>query len=250
MTDRIVQAPSPAAGFPRSLPSLPHGARFTRRGALAAGAGALAALGAALTLVPLMLASPARAAGAPALELTQENQADIARIEDYLNGITALRAKFQQYSDNGGVVFGDLYVRRPGRMRVEYAPPVPVVLIADGILVSYYDSELDQLSQLPISSTPAWFLLREDISLSDGVTVTAIDKKPGAMRLTMYQTKEPDAGSVELIFADQPLELRQWKITDAAGKQARIGLFDVRIGGTLPNELFATPRTRRRMGKD
>lgn len=247
MTDRIVQAPPPAAGSPRSLPSLLRGARVTRRGALAAGVGALAAL----ALAPLLFAAgPARAAGAPALELTQENQADIARIEDYLNGITALRAKFQQYSDNGGVVFGDLYVRRPGRMRVEYAPPVPVVLIADGILVSYYDSELDQLSQLPISSTPAWFLLREDISLSDGVTVTAIDKKPGAMRLTMYQTKEPDAGSVELIFADQPLELRQWKITDAAGKQARIGLFDVRIGGTLPNELFATPRTRRRMGKD
>lgn len=247
MTDRIAQAPSPAAGLTPSLPSFPRGARLTRRGALAAGVGALAAL----TLAPLLFATgPAWAAGAPALELTQENQADIARIEDYLNGITTLRAKFQQYSDNGGVVFGDLYVRRPGRMRVEYAPPVPVVLIADGILVSYYDSELDQLSQLPISSTPAWFLLRENISLSNGVTVTAIDKKPGALRLTMYQTKEPDAGSVELIFADQPLELRQWKITDAAGKQARIGLFDVRIGGTLPNELFATPRTRRRMGKD
>jgi outer membrane lipoprotein-sorting protein len=66
----------------------------------------------------------------------------------------------------------------------------------------------------------------------------------------MYQTSEPDAGSVDLIFADQPLELRQWTITDAAGKQARIGLFDVRIGGDLPNELFATPRTRRRTGND
>jgi outer membrane lipoprotein-sorting protein len=245
LIDRIVQAPRPAAGFSRFLPSLPRDALFTRRGALAAGVGALAAL----ALAPLLFAAgPAQAANgaAPPIEPTQENQADIARIEDYLNGITTLRAKFQQYSEGGGVVFGDLYVRRPGRMRVEYAPPVPVVLIADGILVSYYDSELDQLSQLPISSTPAWFLLRDDISLSDGVTVTALDKKPGALRLTMYQTKEPEAGSVELIFADQPLELRQWKITDAAGKQARIGLFDVRIGGALPNELFATPRTRRR----
>jgi outer membrane lipoprotein-sorting protein len=133
---------------------------------------------------------------------------------------------------------------------VEYAPPVPVVLIADGIMVSYYDSELDQLSQLPISSTPAWFLLRNEISLSDRITVTALDKAPGALRLAMYQTDEPEAGSVELIFADDPLELRQWKITDAAGKQARIGLFDVRIGGELANELFATPRTRRRTDRD
>jgi outer membrane lipoprotein-sorting protein len=207
-------------------------------------------LGAGALLAALMLRAPdVRAADAP-LALSDENRADIARIEDYLNGIVTLRAKFQQYSEGGGVVFGDIYVRRPGRMRVEYAPPVPVILVADGIAVSYYDSELDQLSQLPISATPVWFLLRERVDLSDGVTITALDKRPGALRITMYQTSEPDAGSVDLIFADQPLELRQWTITDAAGKQARIGLFDVRIGGDLPNELFATPRTQRRSGND
>lgn len=205
--------------------------------------------GGALVAALTLLVPDARAADAP-LALSDENRADIARVEDYLNGIVTLRAKFQQYSEGGGVVFGDIYVRRPGRMRVEYAPPVPVILVADGIAVSYYDSELDQLSQLPISATPVWFLLRERVDLGDGVTITALDKKPGALRITMYQTSEPDAGSVDLIFADQPLELRQWTITDAAGKQARIGLFDVRIGGELPNELFATPRPRRRTGND
>lgn len=204
---------------------------------------------AALLAMPILPLPHALAADAP-LALSDENRADIARVEDYLNGIVTLRAKFQQYSEAGGVVFGDIYVRRPGRMRVEYAPPVPVILVADGIAVSYYDSELDQLSQLPISATPVWFLLRDQVSLSDGVTITALDKKPGALRITMYQTSEPDAGSVDLIFGDQPLELRQWTITDAAGKQARIGLFDVRLGGDLPNELFATPRPQRRTGSD
>lgn len=182
--------------------------------------------------------------------LSAEDRADIARVEDYLNGITTLQAKFQQYSEGGGVVFGDIYVRRPGRMLVDYAPPVPVILVADGIAVSYYDSELDQLSQLPISSTPVWFLLRERISLSEGITITELDKRPGALRLTMYQTDEPDSGHVDLIFADNPLELRQWTITDAAGKQARIGLFDVKLGGTLPNELFKTPRKQNRFNRN
>lgn len=237
MTDRIPAAPRRPA--PSSSPS-PLRPAPTRRALLAAGAGGLAAL----LLAPGALRIGGALAAAPAMQLNAENLADIARIEDYLNGITTLQAKFQQYSEGGGVVFGDIYIRRPGRMRVEYAPPVPVVLIADGIMVSYYDSELDQLSQLPISYTPAWFLLRDHISLTDGVTITAMDKRPGALRVTMYQTDEPDAGSVDLIFADQPLELRQWTITDAAGKQARIGLFDVRLGGQLANELFATPRRR------
>src|SRR5690606_32753445 len=98
----------------------------------------------------------ARAATGP-LVLDEEARADIAREEDYLTSITTLRARFQQYSEGGGVVFGNIYVRRPGRMRVEYDPPVPVILVADGIVVSYYDSELDQLNQVPISATPAWF---------------------------------------------------------------------------------------------
>lgn len=195
-------------------------------------------------MATLLPRAGARAATGP-LVLDEEARADIARVEDYLNSITTLRARFQQYSEGGGVVFGNIYVRRPGRMRVEYDPPVPVILVADGIVVSYYDSELDQLNQVPISATPAWFLLRKEISLSDGITVTALDKRPGALRLTMHQTKEPEAGSVDLIFADQPLELRQWTLTDSTGKQARIGLFDVRMGGDLPNELFATPRPRR-----
>lgn len=198
----------------------------------------------ALAVATLLPRAGARAATGP-LVLDEEARADIARVEDYLNSITTLRARFQQYSEGGGVVFGNIYVRRPGRMRVEYDPPVPVILVADGIVVSYYDSELDQLNQVPISATPAWFLLRKEISLSDGITVTALDKRPGALRLTMHQTKEPEAGSVDLIFADQPLELRQWTLTDSTGKQARIGLFDVRMGGDLPNELFATPRPRR-----
>jgi outer membrane lipoprotein-sorting protein len=205
----------------------------------------------AATLAAAALFAPVDVFGAPEPRpLTAEDRADIARVEEYLNGITTLQAKFQQYSEGGGVVFGDIYVRRPGRMLVDYAPPVPVILVADGIAVSYYDSELDQLSQLPISSTPVWFLLRERISLTDGITITDLDKRPGALRLTMYQTDEPDAGYVDLIFADSPLELRQWTITDAAGKQARIGLFDVKLGGPLSNELFKTPRKQRRLGND
>lgn len=209
--------------------------------AMASGLGALALAGAAG-----LTARTAHGETTAGIVMTEEARADIARVEAYLNQITTLRARFQQYSDDGGVVFGDIYIRRPGKMRVEYEPPVPVILVADGMLVSYYDSELDQLNQLPISQTPAWFLLRKNISLTDGITVTGLDQRPGALRVTMHQTDEPQAGSVDLIFGDQPLELRQWKITDAAGKEVRIGLFDVRLGGELPNELFATPRQRNR----
>ena len=37
--------------------------------------------------------------------------------------------------------FGYIYLRKPGRLRVEYDPPVPILLVADGGLLSYYDKD-------------------------------------------------------------------------------------------------------------
>jgi len=194
----------------------------------------------------------AAAGGAPwsataavsAAQLTAADLEQVARVEAYLNGISSLSARFQQFSSDGELALGSIYVRRPGRMRVEYDPPVSVILVADGMLVSYYDHELDQLNQLPLSASPAWFLLRDRIDLTKDVTVTGVRQGPGVLRVTMHQTDEPEAGAVTLVFSDQPLELRQWTLTDAQGREVRIGLHDVKMGGELANKLFATPRRR------
>ena len=196
-------------------------------------------------LTALLLAA---AVGAPwpatAAQLMAADLEQVARVEAYLNGIGSLSARFQQFSSDGELALGSIYVRRPGRMRVEYDPPVSVILVADGILVSYYDHELDQLNQLPLSASPAWFLLRDPIDLTKDVTVTGVRQGPGVLRVTMHQTDEPEAGAVTLVFSDQPLELRQWTLTDAQGREVRIGLHDVKMGGELANKLFATPRRR------
>ena len=207
----------------------------------------LGRLGGGLTALLLAAAAgtpwPATAA-VSAAQLTAADLEQVARVEAYLNGISSLSARFQQFSSDGELALGSIYVRRPGRMRVEYDPPVPVVLVADGILVSYYDHELDQLNQLPLSASPAWFLLRDPIDLAKDVTVTAVRQGPGVLRVTMHQTDEPEAGAVTLVFSDQPLELRQWTLIDAQGREVRIGLHDVKMGGELANKLFATPRRR------
>jgi outer membrane lipoprotein-sorting protein len=193
----------------------------------------------------------ARAAEA-ALKLTAEDRGDLNRVASYLNGIHTFSAGFQQISSGGGLATGKIYLRRPGMLRVEYAPPVPVLLVADGFWVSYYDSQLDQLTQIPISQTPIWFLVQETIAFTPKITVTRIERSPGAIRLSMYQTDHPDAGSASLVFADEPLQLKQWTIRDSQGTEVQIALQDAVFGAQLSNDLFAAPQTRRMRngGKD
>ena len=209
---------------------------------------------AALALAPFALPLPfaPALAGAlpPAAQLNEQDLKDVHRIEAYLTGIKSLKARFQQFSQNGGLIYGNIYLRRPGRLRIEYDPPVPVLIVADGTWASFYDTELDQLNQAPLGSTPAWFLLRDPVSLTDGVTITSLKRAPGAMQIEMYQTRDPDAGLVRLIMTDDPIELRQWYIVDGSGKEVHVGLDKVEIGLPLSNNLFDTPTPRRSMGRD
>src|SRR5689334_16136842 len=145
-----------------------------------------AALGAA--------SSAAWAKKVKAAALNDQDKADVARIEEYLNGITTMQAKFQQYA-NGNMAYGAIYVRRPGFLRVQYDPPRQDILVADSIALSYYDAELNQLNQAPLGSSPLWFLLREHVTLGGDVTVTNFQRGPNAFEIGIVQTDEPDAGT-------------------------------------------------------
>src|SRR3546814_1617451 len=78
--------------------------------------GALIAAG--LTLAPPPL-NPLPIASAEDAALSAEDRADVARVEDYLNGITSMKSSFLQSSSTGHVARGTVWLRRPGRMRTE-----------------------------------------------------------------------------------------------------------------------------------
>lgn len=190
-------------------------------------------------LTALAAVPPAAAAPPPRpLSLTGEQQAELQKLTEYLNGIRTMTARFTQYSENGGVAEGKLYLQRPGHMRFEYDPPSPILLVADGNFVIYFDKSLNQTSYLPIGSTPAWFLLRNDIRLGGDVSVIGYEHTPGAIRVTLVQTKEPDAGAVTLTFSDRPLELKQWSLVDAQGKRTTVALTDIKLGVPIDKQLF------------
>ena len=100
---------------------------------------------------------PARAAA----ELNGEQLAAVLKAEIYLNQIKSLQARFVQISSNGAFAEGEVFVDRPGKLRFEYDPPHPILMIADGINLLYYDKELKQSTFIPLWETPLWFLMRD-----------------------------------------------------------------------------------------
>ena len=185
----------------------------------------------------LALAAMPAAAAEPAV-LSPDDRAAIGRIEDYLNNVTTFEARFLQIGE-GGMAEGRIYLSRPGKMRVEYDPPLTILMVARRPWVMYHDSKLDQTSFIPVSRTPATFFLREKIDLDDGITVTDFERARSALRLTMVTEDNPDAGSLTVVLEDQPMRLVKWIVVDAQGKRVEVALLNPRFGVTLDEELFS-----------
>ena len=180
----------------------------------------------------------ASAAAASAAGLTPDEEADLGRIEDYLNSITTLRARFDQVAPDGALAHGKFYLRRPGRLRFEYAPPTPILVVADRVWLIFHDTELGQVDRLPLYSTPLGFLVKDEIDFGEDVFVEALERLPGELRLHLRDEDDPGEGALTLVFADAPLRLWQWRVTDAQGLTTRITLSDIEVNVPLDPTLF------------
>jgi outer membrane lipoprotein-sorting protein len=116
------------------------------------------------------------------------------------------------------------------------------MIVANGNLLLYWDKELEQTSYVPISETPLWFLLADeiDVSRADGYEVARVAREDGKLRIQVVQegswVNEP--GSVTLEFRTEPLQLRTWQIVDQQGVATEVTLHEVDTSANPDPDLF------------
>ena len=181
-----------------------------------------------LALAALTLAAPAHA----------QNARELARVNAYLNSLDLAQGSFVQISPNGETSDGQFFIRRPGRIRFEYTPPNPTLVVSDGVWVVVFDLRTCDQQTVPLNQTPLDLLLRERVNLSTEGAVRNIEKDGGQLRITAINPKDPDQGSMTMIFSDNPLELRQWVVTDAQGQATTVILNSMQRGVSADTSKF------------
>jgi len=194
----------------------------------------------ALSLFVLLLL-PLGAAGAqesddaqdvPSLSVPEEvapaeAEDSLEAVEGYLNEIDSLQGRFVQTTSRGGRSEGDFALRRPGRIRFDYDAPEPTLLVADGMNFVIYDRELEQATMVPLSRTPLWLLLREDIDLEDGLDILNVQQDEDYLSILLRQSDSPEEGTIELVFQQEPLELVLWEVVDTQGVRTQVALHEL-----------------------
>lgn len=136
--------------------------------------------------------------------------------EKYLNSVTGLNGSFVQTA-NGKQQAGQFSMLRPGRVRLDY-DNMPVQLISDGQDLYFFDKSLDQITTVPITSTPAGILVRKNIDLknADINVVETIDYE-NSFALKLNLKGQEGLGYMTVVFDKNPIKLNSWTVVDATG---------------------------------
>ena len=180
----------------------------------------------------------ALAAAVPTRPAAQNGGTAVERLETYLTGLRSIESEFVQSSSKGGFARGRLYVQRPNRLRLDYQPPSSLQIYANGSWLIYVDTELQEVTHIPIERTPAAFLVGEKVSFSGAVTVAGMKQDRKTIQIELVRSEEPEAGSAILIFGRDPLVLKGWTVIDAQGARTRVGLIQPRFNEPIDTSVF------------
>ncbi len=164
----------------------------------------------------------------------------LAEISAYLNRLETVQSDFTQVNADGTVSLGRIYIKRPGRVRFEYAPPDRSLVLASAETVAIFDAKSNQpAEEYPLKRTPLNLILAPKIDLGEARMVVGHKEVENTTRVVAQDPEHPEYGTIELVFTASPVTLRQWVITDDLGQQTTVILGELTPVGDLKASLFS-----------
>ena len=186
---------------------------------------------------------------APAAAQTPAAPAELTRAVAALRGISTLKADFTQTDRNGQRLTGVLTLKRPGKIRFQYAPGIPFLIVADGSALTMVDYEVRQVQRWPIKNSPLGALLdpTRDVARFGTLQPTG---DPNVTSIEVRDRSHPEYGVITMIFvtrASAPggLELASWVALDSQNKRTTVRLTNHRYGAAVGDNEFRYNDPRR-----
>ncbi len=157
----------------------------------------------------------------------------LAAVSAHLAAVTTMTADFSQTDARGKTLTGQLTLKRPGKVRFQYAPGVPLLLVGDGNWLTMIDYSVRQVSRWPVGNSPLSVLTnpRADLARFARIVPSAA---PGQLWVEARDPKHPEFGTITLVFtrtaaAPAGLRLEGWTALDAQGNRSSLRLSNQRF---------------------
>ena len=198
-------------------------------------------LGLALAALALIPSAPA-----VALSLSSEQEQAINGVSDYLNSFQTMQGEFTQISPKGNLSRGVFYISKPGKMRFEYAPPNPFLIVSDGKWLTVKNVKKEKGDQFPLSQTPLRLVLSNKVDILKDTKILDFLEQDGILSVTLEDKKNTlGSGQLTLVFDQTRQALQQWVVIDGKGRRTTVTLENAVAGVDADPQLFVVKINRK-----
>jgi outer membrane lipoprotein-sorting protein len=197
----------------------------------------------------LALMATTAASASKAMKVTIGQAGSIQRISDYINSFKNLQGEFTQISPKGNLSRGVFFISKPGKMRFEYSPPNPFLIVADGKWLTIKNRAKEKGDQFPLSETPLRLVLGNRVDLLRDTDILAFDEADGLTSVTLEDKGGSLGGKLVLVFDQNRKTLQQWVVIDGKGRKTTVSLENI-VAGVKPDpKLFVVKINRKEREK-
>jgi outer membrane lipoprotein-sorting protein len=179
---------------------------------------------------------------------SDQDRADLDRVSAYLNAMHTLRGSFVQIGPNGEIDQGRFYLQKPGKLRFEYNPPSPILIVSDGRTVAVSNSKLKTVDRYPLSTTPLDLILGDKVDLRHDSAIVAVAHQGSTIIVEARTSRNRSKPNIAITFSESPLELRQWTVIDDQGQSTTVALRELEQGVAMNDSLFVLRDARKPVG--
>ena len=197
-------------------------------------------LSSALVVIGLMVSSPILMAAQkyPSVSLSADQKRSLQKINAFMNSYQSLKSDFTQISSKGQTAQGTLLISKPGKLRFEYAPPNPMLIVSDGKWLTIKNRVKEKGDQFPLSATPLRLVVSPQVDLAAETDVIGFESKDGITSISLADRKSSLGGYIVLVFDEQRNQLQQWIIVDGKDRRTTVQLANIETGGRFDPKLF------------
>lgn len=160
-------------------------------------------------------------------------------ISDYIQNLGSVESSFTQVNWDNTISTGMLWLKRPGRMRLEYDEPDSGLIMVFGGNLAIFDKKSNEPPEsYPARRTPLWLLLRRKVDLTDAEMVVGHGHDGAYTYVDSMDPDLPEYGWIRMRFSADPVRLSNWTIYDAHGGETFVSLDDIEFGKEHPNKFF------------
>jgi outer membrane lipoprotein-sorting protein len=199
----------------------------------------------ALGAVPLAAAALAL----PQAPVVAQAASPLTQVSAHLRAVSTMTANFSQTDRKGRTMTGVMTLKRPGKVRFQYARGVPLLIVANGRTLNVVDYQVKKVQSYAIGNSPLGVLLDPNPNLARIAKVVRNDAQ--TLLLQARDPRKPEFGTITLGFAKvarapSGLLLQGWTVVDAQNNRTTVRLSDQRFNVAVADSAFTFQDPRRK----